>query len=137
METKFWIGVVSAFHAKRGQEDGVCAFSHGRKTAVSKLSLGDRFVLYAPKENYRSGAPVQAFVAMGTVKDGIVYEVDFDGYPAWVRKAKYDKCNSMPVRPLLPDLGFVKDPDKWGIAFRRSLFPISADDFALIEKAMK
>ncbi len=45
----YWIGVISADHVKVAVTEGVCAFSHGKETAVEKLSAGDRFIYYSPK----------------------------------------------------------------------------------------
>lgn len=137
MGTKYWVGVVGAKHAVTGRERGICAFSHGKKQAISRLSPGDRFAYYAPREGYREGDVVQAFVATGTVSDGDPFETDFDGYPAWVRAASYDLEIRASVRPLLENLAFVSNPKNWGMAFRRSLFEITAEDFALIDTAMR
>ena len=133
--SKYWIGVVGAKHAEFGKERGFCAFSHGKHQAISRLSPGDRFAYYSPREGYKEGAVVQAFVALGTVLAGDPYEVDFDGQPGWVRPAKTDIFARLPVKPLLEDLTFVSNPKYWGMAFRRSLFEISEEDFHLIEAA--
>ena len=137
METKYWIGVVGAKHAVTGRERGICAFSHGKEQAISKLTPGDRFAYYAPREGYREGDVVQAFVATGTVGEGEPFEADFDGNPVWVRSATYDLDTPASVRPMLDRLAFVKNPKNWGMAFRRSLFEISAQDFTLIETEMR
>lgn len=133
--TKFWIGVVSATHAETGMNRGFCAFSHGKKQAVSRLSPGDRFAYYSPREGYKEGDVVQAFVALGTVLEGDPYEVDFNGTPGWVRPAQTDSFARAPVRPLLESLSFVSNPSHWGMTFRRSLFEILEKDFSRIETA--
>ncbi len=133
--TKFWVGVVGAKHAQIGKDRGFCAFSHGKKSAVSRLNPGDRFAYYSPREGYKEGAVVQAIVALGTVTDGAPYEVDFDGSPGWVRPASTDIFARVAIKPLLSELSFVSNPKYWGMAFRRSLFEVSADDFAVIEAA--
>lgn len=137
MGTKYWVGVVGAKHAVTGRERGVCAFSHGKEQAILRLNPGDRFAYYAPREGYREGDVVQAFVATGTVGDGDPFETDFNGSPAWVRSATYNLETRASVRPLLEPLDFVTNPKNWGMAFRRSLFEITAKDFALIETAMQ
>ena len=137
MGTKYWVGVVGAKHAVTGRERGVCAFSHGKEHAISRLSPGDRFAYYAPREGYREGDVVQAFVATGTVGDGDPFETDFDGYPAWVRAASYDLETRASVRPLLEKLAFVSNPKNWGMAFRRSLFEVTTEDFAIIDAALR
>jgi len=133
--TKYWIGVVGAKHAQIGKDRGFCAFSHGKIQAVSRLSPGDRFAYYSPREGFKEGAVVQAFVALGTVLEGEPYEVDFDGNPGWVRPANTDIFARVAAKPLLEELSFVSNPKYWGMAFRRSLFEISADDFTTIESA--
>ncbi len=137
MEAKYWVGVVGAKHAVSGRERGICAFSHGKHQAISRLSPGDRFAFYAPREGYREGDVVQAFVATGTVGDGDPFETDFDGNPAWVRAASYDLETRASVRALLDSLTFVSNPKNWGMAFRRSLFEVTSEDFASIETAMR
>ena len=133
--SKYWIGVVGAKHAEIGKDRGFCAFSHGKHQAISRLSPGDRFSYYSPREGYQEGAVVQAFVALGTVLDGEPYEVDFDGNPGWVRPAQTDFFGRAPVKPLLESLTFVSNPKFWGMAFRRSLFEVTKEDFARIEAA--
>jgi len=133
--SKYWIGVVGAQHAEIGKERGFCAFSHGKKQAISRLSPGDRFAYYSPREGFKEGAVVQAFVALGTVLEGDPYEVDFDGSPGWVRPAQTDIFIRIPVKPLLENLTFVSNPKYWGMAFRRSLFEVTEADFNLIEAA--
>ena len=135
--TKYWVGVVGAKHAETGFDRDICAFSHGKLQAVSRLTPGDRFAFYAPREGYREGDAVQAFVAAGTVGEGEPFETDFDGFPAWVRSASYDIIARASVRPLLTELAFVSNPKNWGMAFRRSLFEITPEDFAKIEAAMR
>ena len=137
MSTRYWVGVVGAKHMTNASKRGFCAFSHGKKDAVLKLSPGDRFAYYAPREGYREGDVVQAFVAAGTVAAGDPYEADFDGFPAWVRPATYDIIARTSIKPLLEPLTFVKNPKNWGMAVRRSLFEIPAEDFALIETALR
>ena len=43
-----------------------------------------------------------------------------------------------PVRPLIGRLGFVRDKGShWGMAFRRGLFAVTPEDFAVIEAALR
>ena len=64
-----WIGVAHRKHALIGRAQGFCAFSHGKEAAVRRLSPGDLFVYYAPREDF-DGPAVQAFVALGQVAEG-------------------------------------------------------------------
>ncbi len=135
MAQKFWIGVAVAEHIRIGAKEGFCAFSHGKKEAISRLSLGDRFIYYATKERYENGQsvgnPVQAFLASGTVT-GDVESNHYAGYPAYTRCADYEPLFEVPVKPLISRLSFIHNPQYWGMAFRRSLFEIGQDDFQII-----
>lgn len=138
MAQRFWIGVAVAEHIRIGAREGFCAFSHGKETAVGKLALGDRFIYYAPKERYEHGqsvgAPVQAFLAAGTVT-GMVEENHYAGYPAFVRAAEYEPLFNVPVKAIMDRLSFITNPQYWGMAFRRSLFEVSAADFQTVMDA--
>ncbi len=138
MAQKYWVGVAVADHIRIGFDEGFCAFSHGKHQAVSKLNLGDRFVYYATKTSFQdgqtTGAPVQAFMAAGEVT-GEVQENHIAGYPAYTRKARYQPLFEVPVKPLITRLHFVKNPQYWGMAFRRSLFEIDEHDYQVIMDA--
>ncbi len=138
MAQRFWIGVAVAEHIRIGAEEGFCAFAHGNHKAVGKLSLGDRFLYYATKEHFENGQStgqaVQAFLASGEVT-GDVRADEREGYPAFVRNAKYDPLFNVPVKPLINRLSFIKNPQYWGMAFRRSLFEISESDYRIIMDA--
>lgn len=138
MTQKFWIGVVAGDHAKLAVERGVVGFSHGKQSAVAKLTVGDRFILYAPKSGMGTGETLQAFVALGTIKGEEPYVAPWatGEIEAWVRDAEFAKTKDAPTKPMLEDLSFVTNPRYWGMAFRRSLFEISPDDFAVIANAM-
>ena len=41
-----------------------------------------------------------------------------------------------PIRPLLPQLSFITDKQRWGYPFRRGLFEIDAADMAVIREAL-
>ena len=41
-----------------------------------------------------------------------------------------------PIRPLLDQLEFIVDPQRWGYKFRFGLFSVSDHDMALIARAM-
>ncbi len=138
MAQKFWIGVAVADHIRIGAKEEFCAFAHGKRQAVARLSLGDRFIYYATKTSYENGQsvgePVQAFLAVGTVV-GEVEDNQYAGYPAFTRKAKYDPLFNVPIKPLLHQLSFITNPQYWGMAFRRSLFEINQTDYQTIMDA--
>lgn len=134
-----WIAVASAEHVAVGAREGVFLASHGAGRAAARPRRGDRFACYAPRERLEPGAPaVQAFVALGEILDDAPRShVMPSGFEAQVRAARYEPVTPTPVRPMLAELGFVKDPRHWGMAFRRGLFSIDAFDFARIEAALR
>jgi hypothetical protein len=137
MTVRYWIGVVASDHVDAAVNSGICAFSHGKKTSLAKLSEGDRFAYYSPKTGYMSGDPVQCFTALGTIIDPTPFEYTWDGIEIWAAKAAYAKVTPTSVRPLLEPLKFVSNPARLGMAFRRGQFEITEPDFTLIETAMK
>lgn len=137
MSVRYWIGVVARDHVDAAISSGICAFSHGNKASLAKLSEGDRFAYYSPKTGYMSGDPVQCFTALGTIIDPTPVEFTWDGNEIWAAKASYAKITPTSVRPLLEPLKFVTNPARWGMAFRRGQFEITEQDFTLIEAAMK
>ncbi|MFO1144176.1 MAG: EVE domain-containing protein [Amaricoccus sp.] len=133
-----WIAVISADHAAAAARDGFFACSHGDGRAAARPSLGDRFAYYAPREGLGEGEPVQAFVALGRILDAAPSPRTIGGFEAQVRQAEYEPVGRVPVRPLLPALGFLRDKGShWGMAFRRGLFAVSEEDFAVVERALR
>lgn len=139
MASRYWIGVIAGEHAAFAAREGICAFSFGKETAVSKLATGDRFAFYSPKTGVNEGSPLQSITAIGTVTGAEPYERNWAGTEskAWVRVADFDDIRITPVKPLIEHLTFVSNPRYWGMAFRRSLFEVSAEDFAILEAATK
>ena len=131
----FWIAVAMREHVLRGERAGVFAASHGSRAAAARLAEGDRFAYYAPRERL-GGAAVQAFVALGTITDAAPAAREVEGGTLAVRRAAYERVTAALVKPLLPRLGFVRDPAHWGMAFRQGLFAVAPDDFAVIEAAL-
>lgn len=133
-----WIAVISADHAARAARDGFFACSHGDGRAAARPANGDGFACYAPRERMVEGEPVQAFVALGRILDDAPSPRMIGSVEAQVRRAAYEPARPAPVRPLLPRRAFVRDKgSRWGMAFRRGLFAVGEDDFAIIEAALR
>lgn len=133
-----WVAVAPADHVAVAAREGLFRCSHGDRRALARPRRGDRFVYYAPREGVDAATPpVQAFVALGEILDDAPHpQVMPSGFEAMVRSARYTPVGRAPVRPMLPGLGFVKDPAHWGVHFRRGLFSVDAADFARIEAAL-
>jgi hypothetical protein len=135
--TKYWVGVASKDHVLKGVEGQFCQLCHGKMSPLRRLRPGDRIVYYSPKERMRSGAPVQAFTAIGVIKDGEPYEFDMGGgFVPHRRDVNFFDAAQAPIAPLLEQLSFTKGRPSWGSAFRFGGFEISKEDYCLIAQAM-
>jgi len=133
----YWIAVASAEHVRRGRSGGFMQVSHGKAAPLKRIKGGDRVVYYSPTVTLGGNDKLQAFTAIGTVKDGEPYRVDMgQGFKPYRRDVTWAKAKEAPIRPLLDSLAFTRGKPNWGYQLRFGLFAISADDFRLIAEAM-
>jgi predicted RNA-binding protein len=134
---KHWVNTISRDHVRLGVEGGFTQAGHGKASGLKRLHAGGWLVFYSPKASLHSGESLQAFTAIGRVADDELYQVEMTpGFRPWRRNVEFVKCVEAPIRPLIPELSFVKDKKHWGYVFRFGLFEIPQEDFALIERAM-
>jgi hypothetical protein len=135
--TGYWIAVASAEHVRRGRGEGFMQVGHGKAAPLKRIKAGDRIVYYSPTVTLGRKDKLQAFTAIGTVKDGEPYLFDMGkGFKPYRRDVTWAKAKEAPIRPLLDALEFTAGKPNWGYQLRFGLFPISAADFRLIAKAM-
>jgi hypothetical protein len=139
---KYYIICVCLEHAKRGIAWGFIQSNHGKSTNIKKLKTGDAILIYSSKytftpENTEENK-LQAFTALGYVRDELLYEGDIGGgFTPFRRNIDFEKeMNQVPIVPLLPDLEFVKDIKKWGYPLMYWFLEISKHDFELIISKM-
>jgi hypothetical protein len=133
---KNWLGVVSRDHVLRGVEKGIAQIGHGKSTGLRRMSAGDGFVYYSPRDAYPKGAPVKAFTAIGRVTDDEVWQADEGEFKPWRRRIDYERgAIEVPIADLSDRLDLTAKPN-WGYALRRGLVEITPKDFALIQAAM-
>ena len=72
----YWIAVASAEHVRRGRSGGFMQVSHGKAAPLKRIKGGDRVVYYSPTVTLGGNDKLQAFTAIGTVKDVEPYRVD-------------------------------------------------------------
>jgi len=124
MAQRFFIGVVHRAQAAMARNIGLVAFSHGREAPVKGVAPGDAVMLCAPRTDF-DGDPVQAFIAHARITGAAPRRREFfPGKTAWARDATFDDVTEVPVRPMLPDLSFVKITRHRGMAFRLGKFAI-------------
>jgi len=134
-----WIGTASADHVRGGVAGGFAQLGHGKHDAIRELRKGDWLAYYAPREGMGTGAPVQAFTAIGRVTSEAPYHaaqaMDFNPYRVDVDYI--GDARPAPIRPLLKVLDFTRShATNWGLLIRGPKRRITADDMRRIARAM-
>ncbi len=135
---KYWIGVVSESHVKRGLKGGFAQLCHGKKNPLAKMNVGDWLVYYSPKTDMDIGEPLKKFTAIGRVVGEAAYQFQMtQDFVPFRRDIEYVKsASSLSIQPFLEKLSFIKNPKSWGFIFRRGHFEIPESDFIQIAKGM-
>ncbi|WP_374349020.1 EVE domain-containing protein [Chitinimonas sp.] len=134
---RYWIGVVSREHVMRGVDGGFCQVCHGKQAPLKRMAPGDWMIYYSPNEKMGESGGCQRFTAIGMVEEGNAYP--FQMSPEFVpyrRDIAWRPCREVAIRPLIERLGFIRDKQRWGYAFRFGHLEISREDFELIASAM-
>ncbi|MFB9313656.1 EVE domain-containing protein [Nocardioides plantarum] len=136
--TRYWVNTISLDHVLLGVEGGFTQADHGADTRLRRLRHGDGIAFYSPRTAMRTGRPLQQFTALGVVADDEPFRVDVrEGFRPWRRRVDFEAVAAVPVKPLLPMLGFIDDEEHWGLPFRRGLFEVPSGDFGCIAGAMR
>lgn len=134
---RYWIGVASADHVAIGRAGGFAQLGHGKAAPLKRLKPGDGLCYYSPVQRLGGDDRVQAFTAIGFVRDGDIREAQMgDGFVAARRDIDWLEARSAPIAPLLDALELTAGKRNWGYAFRFGLVEIGAADFARIAEAM-
>jgi hypothetical protein len=141
-ERSYWIGVVSKDHAALGVKGGFTQLNHGKAGPLERMRAGDGFAFYSPRLSHPDGAALQAFTAIGRVRDGHVYQArpapdDAGGaFVPFRLRVEYLSANDAPIRPLIDELSFIRSKTHWGAAFRFGYLRVPEADFARVARAM-
>lgn len=134
---RFWIGVASRDHVARGIAGGFCQLCHGKAQPLRRMSAGDWIVYYSPKEAFEGANACQRFTAIGEVQPGDVYAYPISHwFVPYRRLVRFQSATEADIRPLIPQLSFIRDKSRWGYAFRFGHIEISREDFELIAARM-
>lgn len=110
---------------------------HGKAAPLRRIQAGDRVAYYAPTVTMGGTDRLQAFVSIGVVLPGDAYAFDMgDGFVPFRKDVAYLPAQEAPIAPLLDELEFVDDRQRWGSKLRFGLFAISDHDMRLIAQAM-
>lgn len=136
-KTRYWIGVASRDHVLKGVNGGFAQLCHGKEAPLKKMNVGDYLIYYSSKESLKENKPSQKFTAIGRVVDDKVYQFDMgNGFVPFRRNLNFIKCIETPIRPLITELSFIKNKERWGYPFRYGHLEIIDVDFKLISKQM-
>lgn len=135
--TRYWIGVASLEHVRRGVEGGFAQVCHGKPGPLRCMTEGDWFIYYSPTVHFGGNDPCRSFTAIGRIKpeEPYIFAMSRDFLP-WRRNVNFLSSLETAIEPLLDKLTFIKDKKRWGFPFRRGCFEISQEDFQLIAKEM-
>ena len=132
---QFWIAVVAGDAAVAAMAQGYLQLASGKAGPLERMRGGDGFLLYSPRES-AAGTALQAFTAVGRVRDAPIEMAGSEPGGPFRRSAEFLPAGVAPIRPLLPALTFVRDPARWGAVFRFGVVRIPDVDFACIAQAM-
>jgi hypothetical protein len=136
-ESRNFIAVASAEHVRRGRAAGFMQVCHGKAAPLKRVTPRSRVVYYSPSEQFGARDRLQAFTALGVVKDAAPYPFDMGGgFAPWRRDVEWLAAREVPIKPLLDRLEFCIGLRSWGQKFRFGLFTIGARDMATIAAAM-
>ncbi|MDQ1159036.1 hypothetical protein QE385_003363 [Sphingomonas sp. SORGH_AS 950] len=124
--SRHWIAVASAEHVALGRSLGFMQVCHGKAAPLRRLTPGDGVIYYSPVSRFGGKDRLQAFTGIGTVADGMPYQVEMaPGFTPWRRNVHWRAAHETPIHPLLGDLAFVGDGKIGGTnsdsAFSRSV----------------
>lgn len=142
MSVRFWIGVACKEHVENGLKLGICQFCHGKAGPAARLSQGDFLIYYSSKVSMESNQLYQKFTAIGRITDTEPYQVDMgnnfkpDGFRPFRRRVSYFDSIHTDIKPLIPDLNFIKNKTSWGYVFRYGFLEIDKESFETIAKHM-
>lgn len=137
-ETHYWVVVAARDHANSGITQGIVQANHGKEAPLRRMQPGDGVLIYAPRQTFGGNAPLQQFIAIGTVADEPVYQAAVaDDFHPFRRRVTYEESvTGTPIQPLIEQLSFIQNKVSWGYSFRAGCFAIPKADFDLIRSAM-
>ena len=132
-----WLAVASAEHVRRGRESGFMQVCHGKKAPLKRIQPDDTIVYYSPTVSFGGADKLQAFTAIGIVKNGEAYQVDMgSGFCPYRRNVAWFQATEAPISAYLDELEFTRGRRNWGYQLRFGLLLISDHDAKLIARAM-
>lgn len=136
--TRYWIGVASEEHVQKGVQASFAQVCHGKLAPLNQMKKGDWLIYYSPTFTFGGTDRCQSFTAIGTISTQDPYPVQMTpDWTPWRHNVKYVEAKNVSIHPLLENLSFIRNKQKWGFPFRRGAFSIPEEDFYLIAQAME
>jgi len=133
-----WIAVASADHVQGGQRDGFMQVCHGKAAPLRRLCAGDKVVYYSPSQFFGSKTKLQAFTALGIIRQRETYQVDMtEGFHPYRRDVLWLPSQVAAIHPLLESMEFSAGVRNWAYQFRFGIVEISSHDMDIIAAAMQ
>lgn len=134
---RFWIVVASREHVMRGLAGGFAQVCHGKPGPLKRMAEGDWIIYYSPTDIFGEESPYRRFTAIGWINAEEPYMFAMSkNFVPWRRNVSFLTSHEAAIEPLLDDLTFIPNKQRWGFPFRRGCFEISQEDFTLIARAM-
>jgi EVE domain len=135
--SRFWIGVASANHVRRGRGEGFMQLGHGKVAPLKRLQPGDGILYYSPTVEYGIADSLKSFVAIGWVSPGEPYVVDMgDDFRPYRRNVAWADATELPIAPILENLDLTRGKKNWGYQLRFGLVEITENDWNFIYTKM-
>ena len=135
--TKYWIITASKEHVKTGVKGGFAQACHGKASPLKKMNTGDFVIYYSSKEFFNKKDKCQEFTAIGKVKNDEVYQFEMSpDFCPFRLDIEFFKARDISILPLIDDLEFIPNKQKWGYPFRWGTLQINEHDFKLISNLM-
>ena len=100
-----WIAVACADHVALGVAGGFMQVCHGKAAPLRRMRPGQHVAYYSPTEAFRGHQLLQAFTAIGIIRDSEPYCFDMGGgFRPWRRDVDWLVGQSANIRPLLEKL---------------------------------
>ncbi len=135
--TKYWVIVASKDHVKEGIKGGFAQACHGKSAPLKKMRKGDYVIYYSSKLSFGKNEKCQQFTAIGIVENDTIYSVEmYPGFTPFRIDISFLDSKDISILPLINDLEFIKNKQRWGYPFRYGMLEINQHDFELISSEM-
>ncbi|WP_302850178.1 EVE domain-containing protein [Polaribacter cellanae] len=101
------------------------------------MKKGDFVIYYSSKEYFDKKDKCQEFTAIGQVKSNDIYPFEMTPEFCPFRiEIDFLESKDISILPLIDELDFIPNKQKWGYPFRWGTLQIGKHDFQLISKLM-